>query len=145
MFVTFDVPFVRGKDRPRFARMGRGVRAYTSNATARAEDAIRNAYVSACVSKYGHAVMAPEHVPVYVYISTERELPKSRPKRLFRERDTYKPDIDNTLKCVLDAINGVAWVDDAQVTQAHVIKLDRTRGRGDMTHVLVMWKGEEDG
>lgn len=31
-----------------------------------------------------------------------------------------KPDIDNILKSVMDALNGVAWEDDAQVTRVSV-------------------------
>lgn len=37
-------------------------------------------------------------------------------------RHTKKPDADNVLKAVLDALNGLAWVDDAQVFSATVRK-----------------------
>jgi Holliday junction resolvase RusA-like endonuclease len=30
---------------------------------------------------------------------------------------TKKPDIDNLTKAILDALNGIAWNDDAQVAQ----------------------------
>jgi Holliday junction resolvase RusA-like endonuclease len=142
MFVTFSVPFVHGKARPRFARMGRGVRAYTNRATAEAEDRMRIAYEGACLRKFGRVMTAPGHVPVTVSVSTRRALPKSRPKRIIREIDAFKPDIDNVLKSVLDALNGVAWVDDAQVVNVHAFKLDRMRGATDVTTVLVMWEEE---
>ena len=58
---------------------------------------------------------------------TSRQLPKSTPKRVLSEPDTHKPDADNIAKIVLDALNGVAWLDDAQVTSLTVVKLDRTR------------------
>jgi len=35
---------------------------------------------------------------------------------------TKKPDIDNLAKAVLDALNGVAWHDDSQIYQLHIIK-----------------------
>lgn len=48
------------------------------------------------------------------------ERPKSVPKsRLFH---TVKPDCDNAAKAVLDAANGILWVDDAQVISLRVIK-----------------------
>ena len=44
-------------------------------------------------------------------------------------------------QAVLDALNGVAWDDDTQVTQLHVFKLDRSRFRDrPVTHVMVMWE-----
>lgn len=54
-----------------------------------------------------------------------------QPKRIERERDTTKPDIDNVLKAVLDALNGVAYKDDSQVVEVRVVKHDRTRKQGD--------------
>lgn len=37
-------------------------------------------------------------------------------------RHTKKPDIDNVTKAILDALNGLAWVDDAQVCSATIRK-----------------------
>lgn len=65
--------------------------------------------------------------PIDVCIKTYRQLPKSTPKSVLSEPDTHKPDIDNVAKIVLDALNGVAWEDDAQVVSLTVSKLDRTR------------------
>ena len=33
-----------------------------------------------------------------------------------------KPDIDNCLKAVMDALNGIAYNDDKQVTKNYVVK-----------------------
>lgn len=35
---------------------------------------------------------------------------------------TSRPDVDNYAKLVMDALNGIAWVDDAQVVQLSVAK-----------------------
>ena len=35
---------------------------------------------------------------------------------------TIKPDADNVVKAIKDALNGVVWFDDCQVTQMEVVK-----------------------
>lgn len=65
--------------------------------------------------------------PLYVRVGVYRELPKSRPKRVDFEPDTFKPDVDNIGKNVLDALNGIAWDDDSQVVELTVRKYPRTR------------------
>ena len=120
MSVTFDVwGKVRGKGRPRFTRGGH---AYTPKGTRDYERAIREAYENAPDSP-----PEPFSGPIDVTIVTSRQLPKSTPKSVIREPDTHKPDVDNIAKVVLDALNGVAWHDDAQVTSLTVVKLDRER------------------
>lgn len=141
MIVTFYVPFVHGKQRPKFARMGRSVRAYTPKATEMNERRIAEAYKGASIRKYGRVVSAGEHVPVTLCVITRRALPKSRPRRVIFEHDTYKPDLDNDFKEIKDALNGVAWVDDAQVTETHGLKMPRVRGLiEDRTYVTVIWE-----
>lgn len=44
----------------------------------------------------------------------------------FRTATNHQRDIDNLAKLVLDACNGVAWGDDAQVSELHVF-LERGR------------------
>lgn len=45
------------------------------------------------------------------------------PQRRVREHPTCKPDWDNLGKAVSDALNGVFWEDDGQITDARVIKV----------------------
>lgn len=137
--ITFSVGEVTAKARPRVLRNGR---AYTPAKTARAEEAVRSAYRRACIEAYGHPCMAGAHVPVHITIRTARPLPKSRPKSVESEPDTYKPDWDNLGKLVCDALNGVAYADDAQVTRAVVDKGPRKRGQGELTLITISW-GEE--
>ena len=118
--VSFEVwGKVRGKGRPRFARGGH---AYTPKGTRDYERAIREAFENA-----PGRPPEPFSGPIAVCIMTYRQLPKSAPKSVIREPDMHKPDADNVAKIVLDALNGVAWLDDAQVTSLTVVKLDRTR------------------
>lgn len=129
---TIIVPFVRGKGRPRFVRATG--RAYTPDATTEAMAAIRAAWT------YTTDERAPKGTPVSVTIMTTRPLPKSRPKRVKREPDVVKPDADNIAKCALDALNGIAWDDDTQVTRLNVMKLDRFDGAREETTITVSWE-----
>lgn len=118
--VSFEVfGKVRGKGRPRFTRGGRP---YTPKATRDYERAIREAFENA-----NGRPPEPFSGPIAVCIMTYRQLPNSAPKSVISEQDTHKPDIDNVAKIVLDALNGVAWKDDAQVVSLTVSKLNRTR------------------
>lgn len=128
--VIFSVPFVRGKGRVRFVRATGS--AYIPDATASAMEQIRMAYVKAA-----NGIKAPRGTSVFVRIETSRPMPKSRPKRMKCEPDVFKPDIDNICKLVLDALNGVAWEDDTQVTAIEADKCPRERGIEERTDIEV--------
>jgi Holliday junction resolvase RusA-like endonuclease len=107
---------VRGQGRPRF---GNG-RTYEAAEDRAYKKAIAAAYKEQCGEWFGDAELM-------VRISVCRALPKSRPKRVTWEPDTFKPDGDNIAKAVLDALNGVAFADDRQVTDVQTVKHPRTR------------------
>jgi Holliday junction resolvase RusA-like endonuclease len=76
--------------------------------------------------------------PIEVHVEAWFSRPKSRvwkTKPMPAEWHTKKPDADNVLKAVLDALNGVAWVDDAQIVYASVTKY--TCGGKSKSHVCV--------
>lgn len=162
MVVTFSVPFVVPKARPRFSG-----HAFTPKRTKDAEKKVRDAYKGACVRKCGHVVTAPEGVPVTVAVAARKGAPKSRPKYVpksvwdvGRWAFTSTPDLDNVIKLVCDALNPithkdgatrqvvvdeyVAWHDDSQITEIHGFKLDKIRGTSDSTFVIVMWEEDND-
>lgn len=114
-----DVSFgkIPTKQRPRW---GGGGRPYTPKNTADAEEAIRRAWRQ----QVGHRWMSHEG-EVHVMILIERPLSKSNPKYWAGRADLMTPDLDNTAKLCCDALNGVAYADDRQVTQLHVIRIPR--------------------
>jgi len=142
MITWFSVPFVAGKERPRFFKRGRRTGTYTPKKTRVAMVKVATAYKGASIRAHGHVAHAPKGTPVTVAIVTVRPLPKSRPKRILREPDTHKFDADNVAKLILDGLNGVAWDDDMQVCDLRVRKYDRVRGMAERTNVLVMWEDE---
>lgn len=108
-----------GKQRPMTDY--RNHRTYTPQKTLKAERAIRAAFREA----YGEA-FAYFDGPVEMRIATTRPLAKSNPKYWEGRADTGKPDWDNMGKLICDALNGVAFKDDSQVTVGAVAKRSRT-------------------
>lgn len=105
----------QGKQRPRFSRISKTV--YTPNKTAKYEKQIAKAYTDAggkCI---------PADCYVSVNVSAFFPVPKSYSKKKREDclerrlRPDKKPDMDNILKVVLDALNRVAYVDDKQVVE----------------------------
>lgn len=97
-----------GKGRPRMTRKGW---LYTPGKTRQYEKAVRDAYRK----EYGDAI--PLTCPLKVVILAS--FPK--PKKAARPYPP-RPDLDNIIKIVMDALNGVAWVDDSQVVSIQAEK-----------------------
>jgi Holliday junction resolvase RusA-like endonuclease len=83
-----------------------------------------------------------------VLVEVTRELPKSAAAKRLGEPDVSRPDADNYAKLVLDALNGLAWHDDSQITELVARKLPRTKhGSGDRIDIKVYYideKGKEE-
>lgn len=75
------------------------------------------------------AHMQPITGPVSVVIEAHYRIPDSATKKrkaamlAGEEYPTKKPDVDNVVKNFLDALNQVAWTDDAQVVSLSVSKV----------------------
>ena len=98
--------FVKGiptKRRPRFTKSGH---TYTDPKTKAEEEAIAKKYNG---PKYRGCVS----VEVDIY----PRMPKGTPKKLNSLPAMKKPDVDNVLKVVMDALQGKAYDDDKQVTR----------------------------
>lgn len=115
---TFTVPGIPvAKGRPRFARVGNFVRIFTPAASARFEERVK-----LFARETGIAIAnegALELIVVAYWPMTGA--PLKRGSRLGRFK-TSRPDADNVLKSCCDALNGLAYKDDAQVARATVEK-----------------------
>lgn len=110
----------KGKGRPRFSRQAG--RTYTPVETTRAENRVQLAWLNAGRPR----VDGP--------IDLHLELVVERPAAHWRVDGTLgaagvrqplpvrKPDIDNALKLVMDALNGCAYRDDVDVVHARVVR-----------------------
>lgn len=86
--------------------------------------------------------------PVCIDISVCRKMPKSFTKKkidLARQGKlfpTTKPDIDNIVKTILDALNGIAFDDDSQIVR---IRATKTYYKEDCTIVsMTNWTDDID-
>lgn len=109
---------IRGKARPRFTRTGH---AFTPATTVSAEN-----WVRACaVDQVGTPVLDG---PLALRVDVTVQIPASWPRRRRQDalegrlRPTGKPDADNVLKLIGDALNGVVWKDDAQLVEVTLVK-----------------------
>lgn len=121
MRITVTIPGEPvGKGRPKFTRNDH---AYTPEKTRDYEEKIALLYRAAA---RGYKFAA--HVPVDVRIRAYFAIPASdsrrqRNRKLTGEiRPCKTPDTDNIAKAVLDSINKIAYVDDAQVVDIQVRK-----------------------
>lgn len=100
---------IKGKARPRFFN-GRAV---TPKDTVSYENWVKICYQEQCNKKL--------EGPVKATINIYHQIPKSYTKKRVQaikiglEKPLKKPDIDNIVKIILDALNGVAYQDDTQV------------------------------
>lgn len=92
------------KGRPRFTREGR---AYTPKKTKEFEKDLKRLLLEKVTRPYVEGLA--------LSVTIEFMLP--RPKTVKREYPIVKPDLDNYIKAVFDAMNGVVWHDDSQVVE----------------------------
>lgn len=121
-FVKLVIPGdPKGKGRPRYSRKSGCV--YTPSDTKGYESLVELLYRQ----KYGNR-MFPKGVALDLRIKAYIQIPSSdrleiKAKKLSGEiRPTKKPDWDNIGKIVADALNKVAYYDDAQIVDSQIRK-----------------------
>ena len=109
-----------GKGRPRFKRMENFVQTYTPAATADYEKLVRLRFQNAG----GVITEKPVRVEIAAFFAPPKSVRKKDKIEMLTNRllPVKKPDCDNIAKIILDALNKIAYVDDAQVIELSVIK-----------------------
>lgn len=125
--IEFTIPGEpRGKSRPCVVRLkNRASTSYTPDKTVAYEELARQRFRQQWPSV---ELPFPDKTPVCVTITACFGIPKSASRKTRaamlsgQNYPTKKPDVDNVIKIVLDALNGFAWHDDAQVVLLQVTK-----------------------
>ncbi len=141
--VSFTVPGVAvPKGRPKFARRCQHMTTYTPEKTASFENLVKSRSDDAMKGKGLIMTNAPVQAVINIYLP----IPKSWPKK-FKEMAlngqvgvTKKPDMDNVVKALFDAMNGIVFKDDSQVVFAMVRK---TYATTPYTEITIEATGQE--
>lgn len=122
MITCFMVPGrPQGKARPRVNT--RTHRAYTPNATKRYEDTVKSCYMNAAPpGERLHIGSVRVRIMAYYPIPKNWNKAEKRAAMAGETLPEVKPDLDNCAKAILDALNGLAYKDDASVTDLTIHK-----------------------
>ena len=122
--VRFTIPGEPcGKGRPKFTTRGGYARAVTPAKTANYETLVKMEYQQQCPG-----IVFDRDKALGMRITAYKAPPSSASKRKAMQMldgaifPGKKPDWDNLGKIICDALNGIAYIDDAQIVDAHVIK-----------------------
>lgn len=127
MTVCFTIPGKpRGKERPRFD--SRYNRTYTPKKTKDYEELVRWCYRAKCkgIKLYGEITA---NIAAYYPIAKSTKKADKEAMLAGKIRPVTKPDADNIIKAVLDALNGLAYDDDARIVSVTAKKYYSTEPR----------------
>ncbi len=113
-FRVAGIPQPKGSTKA-FARKGGGRPIVTS------DNAKLKPWAHLVAAEAQHHVHALAPAGVSVRLDFVLQRPKSHPKRTTKPHCS-KPDVDKLARGVLDALTGIAWADDSQVTILHASK-----------------------
>lgn len=120
--VYFDVPGDPfGKQRPRATKKGRFITIYTPRETKEYEAKVEKYYNKLYK---GTKLEGPISVEIKGIFEVAKSVSKAKTDKMLSGEipHTKKPDCDNMAKSILDALNGVAYDDDAQITNLNISK-----------------------
>lgn len=126
-----------GQGRPRFARMGKFVRAYDPAKSRNWKATAQEHFVSA-MRAAGEAgpLLGPVEVTIRaIFTCPKSDYRKNNPRG--QRPHAKRPDAENCAKAVLDAGTGILYADDAQVCDLKVEKIIGAQGEGPRVEVAV--------
>lgn len=123
--ISFEIPgSPQGKARPRVVRAKNGMSmTYTPDKTVAYEELVRLRFKAAA-----QGFRFPDDAQLAIQITAYYPVPKSKSKRIRADmiagaiRPTKKPDCDNVIKIICDALNELAYKDDSQIVTTQMAK-----------------------
>ena len=101
------------KARPRVTKFG----AYTPQKTVNYENLVKLSFI-------GEKLTGQLKMSIKAYFAIPKSVSKKKHKLMIEEkiRPTKKPDCDNVLKIICDALNTIAYDDDKQIVEMEISK-----------------------
>lgn len=117
-FVVAGKP--QGKERPRFD--SRRKITYTPEKTKSYEALVRTSYQVQC--RFDPPLYGAVKASIIAYYPIPKSATKAEREKMLAGaiKPTVKPDMDNIIKAILDALNGYAYKDDAAVVEVEAEK-----------------------
>ena len=120
--IYFTIPGAPvAKGRPRFRAIKKFISTYTPKKTLMAEKEIRK-----CFEEQHPTLNLPLNGPISLTVKFLMPIPislsKKKKEALKLTPHTKKPDVDNLVKTVCDALNDYVWKDDSQIYMVTAIK-----------------------
>lgn len=112
----------KAKGRPRFVRRGSFVSTYTPKTTSDYEKTIREAFIEQCKGQYDKEYTGMIKMSIWAFFEPPKSYSKKKKLELLETPHLKKPDSDNIAKSILDALNGIAWKDDSQISDIDIHK-----------------------
>jgi Holliday junction resolvase RusA-like endonuclease len=129
----------KGKGRPKFSTINGHAQAITPERTVIYENLVKTMYAANCGN-----FKFPDDAQLDMSIIAYFAIPKSASKKKRQDmqdgkiRPTKKPDMDNIIKIIADALNQIAYKDDSQIVDTTIQKY-----YSDNPRVIVMIKEAE--
>ena len=118
----------KGKTRPRFSKGGKNT--YTDKGTREYEEKVAEAFREAGGTMANYAAIK---IRAYYLIPQKTRKDILAGMISGKIRPAKKPDLDNVLKIIMDALTGVAFEDDNQIVQAYIEKMYGEEPRVEVT------------
>ena len=111
--VSLLIPVIpTGKGRPRLTTQGGFAHTYTPPKTRQAEDEIRTHLNRLW---HGKPLEGQISMDVTFFMSIAKSTSRKRANAMIGKPHSSKPDLDNLLKLLCDALNGIVFKDDSQI------------------------------
>lgn len=118
MTITLTIPGKPfAKQRPRFSRAQ--MRAFTPKETVAFERVVQQI----AALKFDQPMEGPVKITVLATFGVPKSWSKKKTEEHINRPHTQRPDLDNVVKAIKDALNRIAYADDGQVAQVVASKV----------------------